>query len=74
LAFDLNSKYLNRWPKVIITCNEIGLQRMIGLISLRRRCNGYRSNQPTRIMLGCSMVSGLESDILFVMFGGEVRY
>jgi len=59
--------------EVNITSCEIWLQRLIGSDSLEQRYGGYRGDQPTRIMLGCSMVLGHESDVLFVLFGREMK-
>jgi hypothetical protein len=60
--------------KIIITSCKIWLQRLIGSVFFGRHRGGYIDKQPTRITLGCSMVSSHKSGVLFVLFGVEIRH
>jgi len=47
---------------------------LIRSLSLGLRYGGYRDHHPTGIKLGHSTVLSHQSDGLFVLFGGEIKY
>jgi hypothetical protein len=47
---------------------------LIGLAFLGQRRDCCKGNQHARIMLGCSIISDHHSGVLFVQFGGEMKY
>lgn len=50
------------------------LHMLIRSLSLGLRYGGYRDHHPTGIKLGYSTVLSHQSDGLFVLFGGEIKY
>lgn len=74
MTFNSNGKDPIVGQKSASQAAKAGLHKLIKLLFLGRRCDAYKDDHPTRIKMRCSTMSDHESDGLFVLFGGEMRY